>query len=265
VGTEMSYAAPLYLACSDLFSNFPLAATDADPVGAVRSMVLMLRDIDEASFFVLTQRCSGATAGYSLSSWPAGDAWDIEAEGPARVPDALAKAITDGVPLPRHGSMFGWADHASFGALIVIYTEHAPERPLPRWAVLPRCDIPETRWPPFTGRRFFGQWFWDDYHAGRVSPLDGLIRAAPNTVYWVDTQARLGADSCAVVCDVKGRDGRVLRRGAYLYSEALRRGGPLPSLQELLADSRKTDLAPRFRRRPPPQFVMAHGEGRAEV
>jgi hypothetical protein len=262
----MSYATPLYLACSDLFSRFPLAATDADPVGAVRSMVLMLRDGDEASFFVLTQRCSGGSAGCSLSSWPTGHTLDIEAGGLARAPDGLAKALTDGVPLPRHGSMFGWADHASYGALVVIYTEYAPERPLPRWTVMPLADLPEAQWPPFTGRRFFGQWFWDCYHAGSIVSLDGPIAAAPGTVYWVDTQAMLGADSCAVACDVKGQDGRILRRGAYLYSEALRRGGPLPSLRDLLADSDKTDLAPRFRRHPPSRLVAARrGEGRAVV
>jgi hypothetical protein len=253
----MSYATPLYLACSDLFSHFPLAATDADPVGAVRSMVLMLRDGHEVSFFVLTQRCSCGTAGYSLSSWPTGDTWDIDSGGLASVPDAMAKAVTDGVPLPRHGSIFGWAAQASFGALIVIYTEYAPERPLPRWTVMPLADLPEARWPPFTDRRFFGHWFWDDYHAGSIVPLDGPIAAAPETVYWVDTQAMLGADSCVVACDVKSEDGRILRRGAYLYSEALRGGGPLPSLRDLLADCSKTDLAPRFRRHPRSRLVAA--------
>ena len=40
----------------------------------------------------------------------------------------------------------------------------------------------------------------------------------------------------------------MLRRGRYVYSEALRAGEVVPSLTALLADTRKTDLAPRFRR-----------------
>lgn len=255
----MIQIASLYAACHELFAKFPLAARDVGDSGTIRSMVLMLRDDDDSRFFVLAQRCGEGRPRYSLCSWPAGDLVDIDTDGGAAVPDLLASAVTRGVPLPRHGSMFGWIDRAAIGALIVIYTDSAPDRPLPRWSVMPMAGLPESRWPPFTGRGSFGPWFWDEYAAGSVVWLDQLIAQAPDSVFWVNTRAILASDCCAVARDIQGPYGHTLRRGRYVYSEALRSGKPVPSLTALLADTAKIDMAPRFRRPGPPMRVTGAG------
>jgi hypothetical protein len=43
------------------------------------------------------------------------------------------------------------------------------------------------------------------------------------------------------------KHGFKLERGRYVYRQALRAGKPVSSLRVLLADTGKTDLAPRFR------------------
>jgi hypothetical protein len=239
----------LHGACQELFANYPLAARAVGHSGTIRSMVLMLRDgDDDVRFFVLSRDYSDGALLYSLYPWPTGDITYIEADGGVRVPDVLVNAVTCGVPLPRHGSIFGWTERDAITALVVIYTEYAPDRPLPRWTVMPLADIPGHLWPPFTGRRLFGYWFWEQYQTGRIVSLDGLISETPDTVFWVNTQAILGSDCCAVARDISSPDRHVLRRGCYAYSEALRAGQVVPPLTALLADTSKTDLALRFRR-----------------
>ena len=237
-----------YEACQELFTSYPIAARATGHGSTIRSMVLMLRNSDDARFFVLSQDCDDGVLLYSLCPWPAGDVVDIEANGGAPIPDVVVNVVTCGVPLPRHGSIFGWTERDAITALVVIYTEYDPARPLPRWTVMPRAGIPEPRWPPFMGKPLFGQWFWEHYRAGGIVPLDGLIADSPDTVYWVNTRQILGSDCCAVARDVRSPDRHTLRRGCYVYSEALRAGAPIPSLTALLADAGKIDLAPRFRR-----------------
>jgi hypothetical protein len=209
-------------------------------------MVLMLQDGDEARFFVLEEDREDPPI-FSLRPWPEGGGVDIEADGSATVPIAVVNAITRGIPLPRHGSMFGWTWGDAITSLIVIYTEYASARPLPRWAVMPLAGTPKSQWPPFTGQPF-GQWFWEHYHAGSVVSLEDVIAETPGTIFWINTQASLGADSCAVAHDIKGPEGHILPRGSYVYSEVLRAGWTVPSVTAFLATTGKTDLTPRFRR-----------------
>jgi hypothetical protein len=244
----MSDVASLFEACGELFGSFPQAVRNVGVGSTIRSMVLLVRDGDDARFFVLAQHQGEGGPVYSLRPWPAGDAIYIDAAGVASVPDGVASAVMRGVPLPRHGSIFGWADQAAFEALIVTYTDSVPGRPLPRWSVMPLAGRPESRWPSFTSTAFFGQWFWDDFRAGSIVLLDHLISETPDSIFWVNTQAILGSDCCAVARDIQSPDGHVLRRGRYVYSEALRLGSAVPSLTALLADPGKLDMAPRFRR-----------------
>jgi hypothetical protein len=238
----------LYEECQELFANYPLAVKAINNSGTIRSMVLMLRDSNDVGFFVLSNDDGDGAPLYSLCPWPTGDITYIEADGGARVPDVFANVVTRGVPLPRHGSIFGWTEKDTVTALVVIYTEYEPDRPLPRWTVMPLAGTPEPQWPPFTGRRLFGYWFWEQYRTGRTVSLDRLIAETPDTVFWVNTQAILGSDCCAVAHDIGSPERYMLRQGCYVYSEALRAGELVPSLAALLADTGKTDLAPRFRR-----------------
>jgi hypothetical protein len=237
----------LYEACHELFTHYPLAAETADDAGSVSSsMVLMLRDHDDAQFFVLSHQRSENTPLYSLSPWPTGHITLIEGDYNDAISDVIVKAVTCGVPIPREGSLFGWSNEDTITALVAVYTSYTPESPIPSWAMMPLAGLPETQWPPFANERFFGRWFWKHYSAGNITLLNNLIAEAPDTVYWVDTRAILGSDCCAVVRDLMGPDGHALSRGRYVYFQALRAGKPVPPLTKLLADPGKIDLAPRF-------------------
>ena len=240
--------ASLHEVCQGLFSDYPLAERAVDYSGAIHSMVLMLREDEDVRFFVLSRGCGDASFRYSLCPWPVGDVVDIETEGSGPVPDVIVRTLAHGVPLPRHGSIFGWTERDTVTALVVIYTEYEPARPLPRWTVMPLVGTPCQDWPPFTSKRFFGNWFWEYYRAGSLVSLDGVIAESANTVFWVNTRAILGSDCCVVARNVSGRAHYTLRRGCYVYSEALRAGKRVPSLAQLLADTGKVDLAHRFQR-----------------
>lgn len=238
----------LHEACQGLFTGYPHTVRDADPGNAVRSMVLVLREDEDVRFFVLSRYCRDDAPHYSVCPWPRGDAVDMEPDRGGPVPEVVVRAVTNGVPLPRHGSMFGWAGRDLITALIVVYAQYDPTMPLPRWTVMPLVDIPPLEWPPFTGKRFFGSWFWEYYRAGGIVSLDSMIAASPDTVFWVNTQRVLDSDCCVVKRDISGPGGHALHRGCYAFSEALRAGKPVPSLDALLADTDKVDLTPRFRR-----------------
>lgn len=235
-----------YEACQELFSRYPLALRVSGQDSSVRSMVLMLADGGEPRFFVLSHGCDDGWCGYSIGPWPTGDFTDIEPGGDAHVPGAVTTALNSGIPLPRHGSMFGWTHQHAITALIVIYTDYDSARPLPRWTVMPLAGTPEPHWPPFTGRPLFGSWFWDYYWAGGIVPLDSLIAETPDTIFWVNTRVMLGSDCCAVAYDSTSAEGDTLKRGCYVYSEVLRACAQIPSLKELLAEPDKVDLSTRF-------------------
>jgi hypothetical protein len=239
----MTHTSTLYEACQSLFDNYPLAVMPSDCGQTIRSMVLLLQDGDDAKFFVLSHDQSGGRAVYSLRSWPAGSIGEIGADGKT-APVEVVRAVTLGVPIPRDGSLFGWACAGTITALVTVYAEYAPECPEPSWAVMPLADCPEGQWPPFTGERLLGHWFWEYFQAGSVVTLSSLIAGRAKTVFWVDTKATLGSDCCAVAHDIRSPYGFTLPSGRYVYFESLRAGKPVPSLSELLTDTSRTDLAP---------------------
>jgi hypothetical protein len=210
-------------------------------------MVLIVRDGANADFFTLARDDREGRLLYSLVPWrPDGPRVYIEAGGGA-VSGTAAIALGQGIPLPRHGSLFGWLAGDEVTALLAVYTRYSPEYPEPSWAVMPRAGIPVRRWPPFTGEVLFGSWFWEHYRAGALVSLAGLIAASPGTAFWVNSEAALGWDCCVVSRDI-ANDGRyTLPRGCYLYYEALRQGVAVPPPETLLAGMGKADLAPRLR------------------
>jgi hypothetical protein len=238
-------ASRAYLACRDLFNEYPLAASAVTHVPTMHTMVLMLRDGDDVRFFVLMRIRGKDMTHYTLSPWRAEGAVEIAVDG-GEVSELTANAVEQGIPLPRDGLLFGWACEEMVTALIVIYTNYRPDSPLPAWSIMPLVGTPEERWPPFSRERFFGRWFWKDYQAGNIIQLGGLIAANPGIVFWVDTHKALGSSCCVVACDIKTSEGHILCRGEYLGAAALRAGAVVPSLTGLLAEAGKTDLAPRF-------------------
>jgi hypothetical protein len=239
-------ASSLYDKCHALFADYPLAVQPVNRTGTIRSIILMLQDGAHDGFFVLSRDFSQRRALFWVWAWPAGSVADIEADGTVDIPEAAANAITQGVPIPRDGSLFGWTPGGAITALVVVYTEFTPATPEPGWAVMPLAGISETQWPPFTDDPLFGNWTWDRSPAGSVIPLDELVAGNPDTVFWVDTKATLDSDCCAVAHDLTSPEGSTLRRGRYVYYQVLQADKLVPSLGALLTDRDKIDLATRF-------------------
>lgn len=234
-----------YWACWQKFADHQQAIRPCRRDGQlIREMVLMVRDEDEVGFSVLAEHGDGLARFYSLRPWPDGDAVIIGRDEAIAREDA--EVVARGMPLPRHGSLFGWSDGDAFTALIPTYTDPTPTSSLPSWSVMPLAGIPETQWPPFADERYFGAWFWDDLRAGHLVSLTTLVGETPDTIFWADTKSSLGSDTCAVASDIVSAEGPTLRRGAYVYTEALRAGLPVPPLADLLADAGTVDIAELF-------------------
>jgi hypothetical protein len=235
-----------YEDCRKLFADYPLAARlDVCDVNTVSSMVLMLQDDERPRFFVLSHR-RGDRPGYLVYPWPAGSIVEIMADTGAEIPDAVRRALSGGVPIPRDGSLFGWSGGDAIAALVVIDAVYTPASPSPSWTVMPLAGIPEAEWPPFTREPTFGYWFWEHYRAGSVISLSDPVAATPDTVFWVDTKSVLGSDCCVVTRDMSAPRGQTLRRGCYVYYAALQADQAVPPPSALLAGASKIDLAPRF-------------------
>ena len=215
------------------------------PPATIHSMVLMIRDRDDPKFFVLMRDGAHGKFSYSLWPWSDGPAEVIEADGSATVSEATDIALSDGLPIPRDGSLFGWVGGDAYTALLVTYANYTSCEP-PTWWVMPFVEGPEARWPPFTDERVLGHWFWEQHGIGMIVSLESLIAEHPGTVFWVDSRSSIGSDCCAVACDISGSHGPTLRRGRYAYHRVLRDGYLVPPLEVLLADSGKTDLAEQF-------------------
>jgi hypothetical protein len=238
----MSAISGLRAHCQQLFVGYPLAVRPAS-AGAGRSMVLMVAE--GPAFFLLRLGDEDGGLEYSIGPWPAGDAEEVPAGDHPAVSGSLANALLHGIPIPRDGSLFGWVHDDAVTALVVVYADES-ENPVPSWSIMPLAGTPELQWPPFTDERLFGGWFWKHYLAGEVICLGNLVAENPDTVFWVDLKATTGSDCCAVERDIRTFTGHTLRRGCYLYFQALRERRRVPPLDVLLADAGKIDLAPWF-------------------
>jgi hypothetical protein len=236
---------PLYEICQHFFAEYAPAAEAIDENGLIRSLVLLLPDGDSARFFVLVANHTKDRVSYSVFPWRADGAVEIRPDADS-VPEVFATVLREGVPLPRDGSLFGWARMKAVTAMIGVRTRYTPASPAPSWAVLPLVGRPAGEWPPFTGERLFGPWFWDHYRAGTIVPLDDLIAGTSGSVFWVDAKDLSVSECCAVARDLRSAAGFTLRRGCYVHYQALRSGKPVPPLAQLLTSPSKTDLGPRF-------------------
>lgn len=244
VADMTNHTSDLRETCNQFFTDYPLAVRVDEGGEGGRSMVLTAHE--GLTFFVLWLDYEKGEPVYSIGLWPAGDIAEISADGSRLIPDSLIDALTNGVPIPRDGSMFGWTHNDAVTALVVVYAGES-RGSVPSWTVMPLADAPEWQWPPFTDERFFGNWFWKYYWAGEVISLGDLVAGTPDTVFWVDTKATLGSDCCVVESDIRSSTGDTLQHGCYVYFRALRERKPLPSLEALLADAAKLDLSPRYK------------------
>lgn len=235
----------LHQACCELFANYPLAVRTASHVQSVRSMLLALREGDTSAFFIVSRDSRDGRDRYSVRRWRTPGVTSVEV-GEDGIPDAAVNAVMNGVPVPRHGSLFGWKAGRAITSLLVVYTRYTPEYQQPSWLVLPKAGTSEGRWPPFADERFFGRWFWEFYWAGTIVDLGHLVASVSDMVFWVDTRAAHGSRCCIVRQDVNSPEGYTLPHGRYVYYQALREDRPVPSLEALLTDPSRTDLSDRF-------------------
>jgi hypothetical protein len=232
-----------YRRCQALFAEYPLAARLTETTGSEKSMVLMVADSDNAKFFILTQE--GEDCSFSLFPWRE-PGMTLIRPGRGSLAAEDCRVLTRGIPIPRHGSLFGWVSGMSITALISAYTRYTPQTPVPSWAVMPSIDGDRGEWPPFTSRKLLGRWFWEYVRSGIIRDLQSIIALVPETVFWVDTTELIGSGCCVVARDVPATSGQILRKGRYVYYQAVISGAPVPSLDALLRDSSRTDLASRF-------------------
>ena len=201
----------------ELFAKYPLAVRDQ---AFVSTMALVLPG---PAFGVITRwNDIGGGRPYTLS----GDAGMT-----------LEQAVQEGVPLPRHGSLFGCLHNGEVNALVVFYTATTEERPVPTWTVMPKAGTPPSYWPPFLDRQLFGGWFWDYLALGRVVNLGPVVSTVPGAVWWSEvTREEFGSDVCVVAEEVTS-DGWVLPDGVYAYWGLLMAGAKLPPADALMSNA----------------------------
>ncbi len=234
----------LHKVCQRLYANHPLAAWPVNPARSVYVMVLMVADGESERFFALSQNRAATTPGFQLCSWSGEDELELVADADIAAPDIFfSDAVLLGVPFPADGSLFGWRCGDEITALIAFYAEYAPGAPEPCWSVMPLADAREGQWPSFPS---FGEWFWKLLESGSVVYLGDLIATTPGTVFWSDTEPIIGSGCCLVIRDIKSDDGYTLRRGRYVHHSVLSSGEQVPPLDDLLSETRTTDLASRF-------------------
>lgn len=237
-----------YVRCQALFAEFPQAVEltevpeDSGHSWSERSMVLMVPDCDKGRFFILCQAGKPGSP-FTLLPWRRPGLTTIQ-PGRSGLAGDEAEVLTDGVPVPRHGSLFGWVSGATITALIASYTQYTPQSPTPSWAYMPWIDGAREQRPQFGVRKLLGRWFWEYLRCGTIRDMQSVIAATPDTVFWVDTAELLGSRSCVVAREVRTADGLTLPKGRYLYGWAALSGPTVPSLDTLLRDPNRTDLAP---------------------
>ena len=239
-----------YVRCQALFAEFPQAVElTGVPEGsghcwAERSMVLMVPDGDKGRYFILCQ-ADAPESPFSLIPWRRPGMTTIRPGGGGLAEDD-AEVLTNGIPVPRHGSLFGWVSGATITALIASYTRYTPQSPTPSWTYMPWIDGSREQRPQFGVRKLLGRWFWEYLRCGTIRDMQSVIAPTPDTVFWVDTVALLGSGSCVVARDVRTTDGLTLPKGRYVYYRTTLSGTTVPSLDTLLWDSNRTDLAQGF-------------------
>ena len=242
----------LYKQAEELFKRYPQAVAPVTEDGSVRSMILMRPHGRTAECFALTRQCGRQGESCSLFRWHkdgivnvAPDGTVAEQDGKLSLQEAERIAAT-AIPLPRDGSLWGWAPKRTVTALIAIYAQYTEETPEPSWTPMLLAYAARQDWPAFVGERLLGAWFWDGLRTGRIVEVGPSIAASSRAVWWVDTQATLGSDTCAVERPLSLPGGVTLPRGLFVYDKPLRSGRTVPSLESLLVSRDKTDLGPRF-------------------
>ena len=240
----------LFAACSRLFRRYPLAVRLSFAHGGYQSMVLMNRAAGPASFFVLTQARDGL---FSIRSWHRHDGVDQEIRPGEPVSRVVQQVITNGMPVPQHGTLLGWVTDRQVTAMLAVHGRQ-PETwdvaaPVPEIRVMPMAGTSELpHWPPFTTSPLEDGRLWEYLEWGGIVDIGPLVAQSSGRAFWVPSPDRRGArHGCVVVKDNLPAKEYWLPAGVYLDHWTLREGIQVPPADDLLTLPGVVDLARRPR------------------
>jgi len=267
-----------FAACLRLFRSYPLALNpscpgDPGPVAARHaagwrgSIVLRHKGFDDPGFYVLAQH---PAEHFTLRPWRAGDGEYHEIRPGTPVPVVSHRVVTEGMPVPRDGSLLGWVSDRQVTALLTVHHERpggrcgdggrggegggkadgaglAARPRVPEVRVLAMVGSEPVRWPPFAASPLDDGRLWDYLERGELVDLAPLLNRAEGAC-WVPSQhpdrARRG-HGCAVI----GRSLEGLEywvpAGVYMDHWMLREGVPTPPASHLVTLPGATHLSRR--------------------
>jgi len=243
--SSLAGASP-FAKCEQLFTSYPLAAAPLSPAGRPRSMVLMTRADGEESFFVLTE------AGHDLFRIRAFCQQEaIQEIIPGEpVPDAFARAIADGMPVPRDRAVLGWVADRQVTAILEVRSGHPADAgtapAAPEIQVMPMAGTTVLDWPPFTASPLSDGRFWDYLDRGDIVDMASLLARRPGQAFRAACPHGHGSArsaACVVVPENLVAGEYWLPAGVYTDHWMLREGIPAPPAGQLLALPGTVDLA----------------------
>ena len=240
-----------FAACRQLFRYHPLAVNQP-PAGAGGLATMVVRD-RTAGFFVLTRPEENR---FILRSWHERDGVEEEIRRGRPVPDLARQVIATCLPVPRHGSLFGWIACRQVTALLAVRSAppsshgsspgdaSAPARLAgPEVRVLPlEGTTKQWHWPPFTVSPLDDWRLWEYIEWREIVDVMPLLGARPGRAFWVP--APDGRPTGHVVLTENVRtDAFWLPEGVYCDHWTLREGIEAPPADSLIASPRAVDLS----------------------
>jgi hypothetical protein len=242
--------AALFLACSRLFSRYPLAVTPHRADGGHRSLVLMDRAARSTRFFILAEARDDL---FVIRSWNRRDGVNQAIRPGEPVSAVVGQVITRGMPVPHDGALLGWVTDKQVTVILAVHCTR-PEAcdgpaPPPEIRAMPMAGTSEVlHWPPFTASPLGDGRLWQYVEWGEVVDIGPLLARRAGRAFWVPSPDRCGArHGCIVVTGDLSAADYWLPAGVYVDHWTLREGIPAPPAGHLLALPGAVDLARRAR------------------
>jgi hypothetical protein len=242
--------AALFLACSRLFSRYPLAVTPHRADGGHRSLVLMDRAARSTRFFILAEARDDL---FVIRSWNRRDGVNQAIRPGEPVSAVVGQVITRGMPVPHDGALLGWVTDKQVTVILAVHCTRpeacdGPAAP-PEIRAMPMAGTSEVlHWPPFTASPLGDGRLWQYVEWGEVVDIGPLLARRAGRAFWVPSPDRCGArHGCIVVTGDLSAAHYWLPAGVYVDHWTLREGIPAPPAGHLLALPGAVDLARRAR------------------
>jgi hypothetical protein len=259
-----------FAACLRLFRSFPLAVTTARPEdislaagqrhpgdprrpgAAYRSIVLRHCGFDGSGYYVLTQ---DPAEQFTLRPWHPDEGERHEILPGLPVPVTCHRVITEGMPVPRDGALFGWVSDRQVTVLMSVYhgspNHWSPNHGqpsgrygVPQVRVLAAVGSEPMRWPPFTASPLDDGRLWEYVERGEIVDLAPVVSRGEAS--WVPSQnssRAIQGHGCVVVAHSLVAEDYWVPSGIYMDHWMLREGVPTPPASHLLTLPGATDLA----------------------